>query len=76
MVVDYYSRYWEIEKLYKKDAATTIKKIKNVFSRTRIQEIIRSDNGPQHNSREFEKFAKNWGIPTHNQGVSQEGKKI
>ena len=29
----YYSRYYEIEKLYKTDAATTIKKIKNVFKK-------------------------------------------
>ena len=39
------------------DAATTIKKTKNVFSRIGISEIVRSDNGPQYNSREFEKFA-------------------
>ena len=31
LVVDYYSRYWKIEKLHKTDAATVIKKIKNVF---------------------------------------------
>ena len=38
-------------------AATTIKKTKNVFSRIGISEIVRSDNDPQYNSREFEKFA-------------------
>ena len=42
---------------YMTDAATTIKKIKNVFSRIGISEIVRSDNDPQYNSREFEKFA-------------------
>ena len=51
LVVDYYSRYWEIQTLYKTDAATTIKKIKHVFSRIGIPEIVRSDNGPQYNSR-------------------------
>ena len=58
VLVNYYSRYWEIDKLYKTGATTTIKKIKNVFSRIRITEIIRSDNGPQYNSRKFKKFAK------------------
>ena len=62
LVVDYYSRYWEIEKLYKTDAAITIKKIKNRFSRIGIPEIVRSDNGLQYNSREFNKFAKDWGF--------------
>ena len=41
LVVDYYSRYWEIEKLYKTDSATTIKKIKNVVSRIGIPEIVK-----------------------------------
>ena len=63
LVVDYYSRYWEIEKLYKTVAATTIKKIKNVVSRLGTPEIVKSDNGPQYNSsREFKRFAKDWGF--------------
>ena len=43
-------------------AATTIKKTKNVFSRIGISEIVRSDNDPQYNSREFEKFANDQGF--------------
>lgn len=63
LVLDYYSRYWEIEKLYKTGAATTIKKIKNVVSRLGTPEIIKSDNGPKYNSsREFKRFAKDWGF--------------
>ena len=58
LVVDYYSRYWEIGKLYKADAATIIKKIKNVFSRIGIPEIVTIENGPQYNSRKSKKFAK------------------
>ena len=61
-VVNYYSRYWEIEKLYKTDAATTIRKIRNVVSRLEIPEIIRSDNDPQYNSGEFKRFTKDWGF--------------
>ena len=61
-MVNYYSRYWEIEKLHKTDAATVIKKIKNVFSRMGIPEVLRSDNGPQYAAETFEKFAKDWGF--------------
>ena len=46
LVVDYYSRYWDIEKLYKTDSATVIKKLKHIFSRMGIPEVMRSDNGP------------------------------
>ena len=58
LVVDYYSRYQEIGKLYKADAATIIKKTKNVFSRIGIPEIVTIESGPQYNSRKFKKFAK------------------
>ena len=60
LMVHYYSRYWEIEKPYKTDAGTAIKKIKNVFSIIGIPEIIISDNSPQYNSRKFKKFPKHW----------------
>ena len=60
LVVDYYSRYWGIEKLYKTDSATVIKKLKHIFSRMGIPEVMRSDNGPQYSSSSFKKFAKDW----------------
>lgn len=53
LVVDYHRRREEIEKLYKTDAATTIRRIKNVFSRTKISETVRSDNGDQYKLKEF-----------------------
>ena len=46
LVVDYYSRYWGIEKLYKTDSATVIKKLKHIFSKMGIPEVMRSDNRP------------------------------
>lgn len=52
-MVDYYRRREEIEKLYKTDAPTTIRRMKNVFSRTKISETVRSDNGAQYNLKEF-----------------------
>lgn len=53
LVVDYHRRREEIEKLYKTDAATTIRRIKNVFSKTKISETVRSDNGAQYKLKEF-----------------------
>ena len=48
LVFDYYSRYWDIEKLYKKDSGTVMKKLKQSFSRMGIPEVMRSANGPQY----------------------------
>ena len=31
VVTDYYGRHWDIEKLYKTDSATVIKKLKHIF---------------------------------------------
>ena len=62
LVVDYYSQYWDIEKLYNIESETVIKKLKHMFSRFGIPEIIRSDNGPQYASKSFRKFTKDWGI--------------
>ena len=59
-VVDYYSRYWVIEKLYKTNSATVIKNLKHIFSRMGIPEVMRSDNGPHYWSSSFKKFAKDW----------------
>ena len=47
-VVDYYSRYWVIEKLYKTNSATVVKNLKHIFSRMGIPEVMRSDNGPHY----------------------------
>ena len=44
LVVDCYSRYWDIEKLYKTDSATVIKRLKHIFSRMGIPEVMRSDD--------------------------------
>ena len=62
LVVDYYSQYWDIERLYNTESETVIKKLKRMFSRFEIPEIIRSNNGPQYASKSFHKFTKDWGI--------------
>ena len=60
LVVDYYSRYMDIEKLYKTNSATFVKKLKHIFWRMRIPEVMRSDNGPQYSSSIFKKYVKDW----------------
>lgn len=56
IVTDYYSRFFEIFKLLKMTESVIIEKLKELFSRYGISEIVRSDNGPQFRS-EFKKFA-------------------
>ena len=60
LIVDYYSRYVEIERLRNIRSATVIKKTKAVFSRHGIPEKVISDNGPCYSSHEFATFAKEW----------------
>ena len=59
LVVDYYSIYWDVEKLYKTDSATVIKKLKHIFSRMGMPEVMTSDNKPQYSSSSFT-FTKDW----------------
>ncbi|XP_028416269.1 uncharacterized protein K02A2.6-like [Dendronephthya gigantea] len=60
LVVDYYSRYWEVVKLTNMKAEYVITELRKIFSRHGIPEEIMSDNGPQYASREFQEFANAW----------------
>ena len=62
IMVDYYSRYFEIERLHSTRSETIIKKMKKIFSRMGIPEELRSDNGPQYASEEFRDFTRKWEI--------------
>ncbi|XP_021369721.1 uncharacterized protein K02A2.6-like [Mizuhopecten yessoensis] len=61
-VCDYYSRYFEVGKLENIRSATVINQLKSFFARHGIPEEVRSDNGPQYSSKEFRKFAEDWGF--------------
>ena len=56
VVVDYYSRFYEVAILRKTTSADVIKAISPMFSRFGIRHSMRTDNGPQFVSDEFEKF--------------------
>ena len=60
ITVDYFSSFFEVDKLETTDSRTVVEKLKMQFSRHGIPEIVVSDNGPQYNSCEFKKFAEDW----------------
>lgn len=57
IIVDYYSRYFEIFELSSLTEESIIPKIKELFSRFGIPEVVRSDNGKQFSSK-FKEFAQ------------------
>ena len=62
VVVDYYSRYYEYAIM---TSTTTVKVIDNLeenFSRHCLPTTIKSDNGPQFRSEEFQEYCKQNGI--------------
>ena len=63
VIVDYYSKYPELQCLSDKTASTIIEQCKSVFARHGIPVEIVSDNMP-FQSNEFIAFAKAWGIKT------------
>ena len=55
--VDYYSGYFEVDRLEKKTASAVIKRLKRHFSNHGIPNLLQTDNGPPFNSAEFREFA-------------------
>ncbi|XP_052784542.1 uncharacterized protein K02A2.6-like isoform X2 [Mya arenaria] len=62
LVVDYYSRYFEIDKLPDTKSSTIVRKLKSRFSTHGIPMHIFSDNGPQYTSETFKTFVDAWHI--------------
>ena len=60
-MVDYFSRYIEVSPLLSSQKSSdTIRALKSIFTRHGIPETLRSDNGPQFVSTEFDKFAEKY----------------
>lgn len=55
IITDYFSRFFEIVQLSDMSQKNVINKVKEVFSRYGIPEIVRTDNGPQFQA-EFKKM--------------------
>ena len=62
VMVDYYSKFFEVTHLSNSKSKTVIKHIKPQFARYGIPEIIVSDNGPEFSGHEFAEFAKQYGF--------------
>ena len=73
VIVDYYSKFFEVSHLPNSKSKTVINHIKPHLARYGIPEIIISDNGPEFSSHEFEELAKHYGFkhitssPTYSQ---------
>ncbi len=61
ITVDYYSGFFEVDRLHSKSASKIIKKLKAHFARHGIPDRFMSDNQP-FTSFEFEDFAKTYGF--------------
>ena len=56
VTTDYYSNFFEVDKLVSKTSKEVIDKLKPHMARHGIPDKIVSDNGPQFSSQEFKKF--------------------
>ena len=60
VLVDFYSGWYEIDKLANTTSSTVIRKLKRHFAAHGISMLLMSDNGSQYTSREFKEFAAQW----------------
>ena len=60
VTIDYYSNFWEVDRLPNTKASTTILKLKSHFARYGILDQVISDNGPQFTADEFAEFSRKW----------------
>ena len=58
LVVDYFSRYVEVQKLNTVTATSVITALKAIFARYGIPATLVTDNGPQYDCREMKQFAE------------------
>lgn len=60
LVIDYYSKFIEVSQLQSLQSNHVIRKMKKIFARHGIPEVVMSDNGPEFSSGHFRQFAKDW----------------
>lgn len=60
ILVDYYSSFFEVDKLSDTASTTIVHKTKGHFARHGIPDVVITDNGPQFSCREFSRFARDW----------------
>ena len=62
VTVDYYSDFFEIDRMHSTTSPAIINKLKGHFARYGIPNELVSDNGPQFVSEEFQSFTKKYGF--------------
>ena len=62
LTVDFYAKFFEVDRLQDLGSKATIEVLKAQFSRHGIPEVIRSDGGPQFASKDFARFCKEYDI--------------
>jgi transposase InsO family protein len=62
VVTDYYSRWIEIKQVKSLTASRVILRFKQIFSSHGIPDVVVSDNGPPFNSKDFARFAEDYGL--------------
>ncbi|CAC5367808.1 unnamed protein product [Mytilus coruscus] len=60
LIVEYYSKFFEVIMLNNFTSDTVIMNIKSIFARHCIPEILVSDNARYYTSSKFQEFAKSW----------------
>ena len=65
VIVDYYSRFYEVEVMQSTTAEKVIDRLADTFSRHGLPATIKSDNGPQFKSSEFREYCEQQGIIHH-----------
>ena len=62
VIVDYFSRYYEIEVMRSTTSEKVIECLEKIFTTHGLPQSLRSDNGPQFRSEVFEQYLENNGI--------------
>ena len=65
VVVDYYSRYYEVDILRSTVTSKIISSLEEMFARHGLPESLKSDNGPQFIAAEFAEYMEQQGIRHH-----------
>lgn len=67
LLVDYYTKYVELEELHQNITSyTVVKTLKNIFARHDIPNIVVTDGGTQFSSELFKEFANAWNFQHQN----------
>ena len=65
VIVDYYSRFYEVEVMQSTTAEKVIDRLADTFPRHGLPATIKSDNGPQFKSSKFREYCEQQGIIHH-----------